>query len=48
MMLWGFCDVWPRGQETELTGYILIKKAIGLREQDPEMEFAAALVTLKE
>jgi len=29
-----------------LDGYGLIKKAIGLRGQDPEMEFAAALVTL--
>lgn len=29
-----------------LDGYALIKKAISLREQDPEMEFAAALVTL--
>jgi hypothetical protein len=30
-----------------LDGYSLIKKAISLRRQDPEMEFAAALVTLK-
>ena len=29
-----------------LDGYGLIKKAIGLRGTDPEMEFAAALVTL--
>lgn len=29
-----------------LDGYGLIKKAIGLRGEDPEMEFAAALVTL--
>ena len=29
-----------------LDGYGLIKKAIGSRGQDPEMEFAAALVTL--
>jgi hypothetical protein len=29
-----------------LDGYVLIKKAISLRGQDPEMEFAAALVTL--
>jgi hypothetical protein len=29
-----------------LDGYSLIKKAISLRGQDPEMEFAAALVTL--
>jgi len=29
-----------------LDGYGLIKKAISLRGQDPEMEFAAALVTL--
>jgi hypothetical protein len=28
-------------------GYALIKTAISLRGQDPEMEFAAALVTLK-
>ena len=31
---------------TGLDGYGLIKRAIGLRGQDPEMEFAAALVTL--
>ncbi|HEX9110795.1 MAG TPA: hypothetical protein VF845_04915 [Terriglobales bacterium] len=31
---------------TGLDGYSLIKKAISLRGQDPEMEFAAALVTL--
>jgi hypothetical protein len=31
-----------------LDGYGLIKKAISLRGQDPEMEFAAALVTLKD
>jgi hypothetical protein len=31
---------------TGLDGYGLMKKAIGLRGQDPEMEFAAALVTL--
>jgi hypothetical protein len=31
---------------TGTDGYGLIKKAIGLRGQDPEMEFAAALVTL--
>jgi len=30
-----------------LDGYGLVKKAIGLRGQDPEMEFAAALITLK-
>jgi hypothetical protein len=30
-----------------LDGYSLIKKAISLRRRDPEMEFAAALVTLK-
>ncbi len=29
-----------------LDGYALVKKAIGLRGQDPEMEFAAALITL--
>ena len=27
-------------------GYTLVKKAIGLRGQDPQMEFAAALITL--
>ena len=31
---------------TGLDGYGLIKKAISMRGQDPEMEFAAALVTL--
>lgn len=30
-----------------LDGYALVKKAIGLRGQDPEMEFAAALITLE-
>ena len=30
-----------------LDGYALIKQAISLRGQDPEMEFAAALVTLR-
>jgi len=30
-----------------LDGYALVKKAIGLRSQDPEMEFAAALITLE-
>jgi hypothetical protein len=30
-----------------LDGYGLIKKAISLRGQDPEMEFAAALITFK-
>ena len=30
-----------------LDGYASIKRAIGLRGQDPEMEFAAALITLK-
>jgi hypothetical protein len=29
-----------------LDGYTLVKKAIGLRGQDPQMEFAAALITL--
>ena len=29
-----------------LDGYSWVKKAISLREQDPEMEFAAALITL--
>ena len=32
---------------TGLDGYGLIEKAISLRGQDPEMEFAGALVTLK-
>jgi hypothetical protein len=32
---------------TGLDGYSLIKKAISLRGQDPEMEFAAALITLR-
>jgi hypothetical protein len=32
---------------TGLDGYGWVKKAIGLRGQDPEMEFAAALITLK-
>jgi|HubBroStandDraft_1064217.scaffolds.fasta_scaffold00030_62 hypothetical protein len=30
-----------------LDGYALVEKAIGLRGQDPEMEFAAALITLE-
>lgn len=30
-----------------LNGYSLVKKAIGLRGLDPEMEFAAALITLR-
>jgi hypothetical protein len=30
-----------------LDGYVLVKKAIGLRGQDPQMEFAAALITLE-
>lgn len=30
-----------------LDGYALVKKALGLRGQDPEMEFAAALITLE-
>jgi hypothetical protein len=30
-----------------LDGYALVKKAIGLRGQDPQMEFAAALITLE-
>ena len=30
-----------------LDGYAWVKKAISLRGQDPEMEFAAALITLK-
>ena len=29
-----------------LDGYALVKKAIALRGQDPQMEFAAALITL--
>jgi hypothetical protein len=32
---------------TDLDGYVLIEKALTLRGQDPEMEFAAALVTLR-
>jgi hypothetical protein len=32
---------------TGLDGYGWVKKAIGLRGQDPEMEFAAALITLR-
>jgi hypothetical protein len=31
---------------TGVDGYTLVKKAIGLRGQDPQMEFAAALITL--
>jgi hypothetical protein len=31
-----------------LDGYALVKKAIGLRGQDSEMEFAAALITLED
>lgn len=30
-----------------LDGYALVKKAIALRGQDPEMEFAAALITME-
>jgi len=30
-----------------IDGYEWVKKAMGLRDQDPEMEFAAALITLK-
>jgi len=30
-----------------LDGYALVKKALGLRGPDPEMEFAAALITLE-
>ena len=30
-----------------LDGYSLVKKALSLRRQDPEMEFAAALITLR-
>jgi len=30
-----------------LDGYALVKKAIGLRGQDSEMEFAAALITIE-
>jgi len=30
-----------------LDGYALVKEAIGLHSQDPEMEFAAALITLE-
>ena len=32
---------------TGLDGYSLIKQALALRGQDPEMEFAAALITLR-
>jgi hypothetical protein len=31
-----------------LDGYSLVKKALSLRRQDPEMEFAAALMTLRD
>ena len=31
---------------SSLDGYAWVKKAIGLRGQDPEMEFAAAIITL--
>jgi len=31
---------------TGTDGYAMIKKAIGLRGADPQMEFAAALITL--
>ncbi|HEY6373171.1 MAG TPA: hypothetical protein VIX37_21530, partial [Candidatus Sulfotelmatobacter sp.] len=30
-----------------LDGYLLVKKALSLRGSDPEMEFAAALITLR-
>jgi len=30
-----------------LDGYILVRKALGLRGSDPQMEFAAALITLQ-
>jgi hypothetical protein len=29
-----------------IDGYVWVKKAISLRGEDPEMEFAAALITL--
>lgn len=32
---------------TGLDGYELVRKAISLRENDPQMEFAAALITLR-
>jgi hypothetical protein len=35
-----------RNPATGVDGYTLVKKAIGLRGQDPQMEFAAALITL--
>jgi hypothetical protein len=35
-----------RNPATGVDGYPLVKKAIGLRGQDPQMEFAAALITL--
>jgi len=41
---------WTRGEKsnpaTAIDGYALIEKAIKLRGEDPEMEFAAALITL--
>jgi hypothetical protein len=41
---------WGRGEWANpaagVDGYSLVKKAIGLRGQDPEMEFAAALITM--
>jgi len=36
----------PQNPATGLDGYALIKEAIQLRGSDPEMEFAAALITL--
>jgi hypothetical protein len=36
-----------RNPANGLDGYAWVKKAISLRGQDPEMEFAAALITLK-
>ena len=37
----------PHTMEKRVDGYTWVKKAISLRGQDPEMEFAAALITLK-
>ncbi len=42
---------WARSEKpnpaTGLDGYAWVKKAIGIRGNDPEMEFAAALITLE-
>jgi hypothetical protein len=39
-------ETYEHNPATGLDGYTLVKKAIGLRGQDPQMEFAAALITL--